>query len=213
MVASVIAGASRAGSILVVLESAAVLLLASRRGIASARRVSGVFASLLVVCTLVFTTVVGWTHLWERFQDPDPYRGRRELLISTVAMARARPGTGFGLGNFENAYPGYAIFDTGDVVDHAHNDWAEWAAEGGLPFLACMLVIATWSALRARQYTWGLGVVTVFLHSLVDYPMQKPALALWVFVLLGAMSVRKESKRSFEVTLDARTYKRSGQST
>jgi hypothetical protein len=32
-------------------------------------------------------------------------------------------------------------------------------------------------------------------------------------VLLGAMSVRKESKRSFEVTLDARTYKRSGQST
>ena len=67
MVASVIAGASRAGSILVVLESAAVLLVASRRGIASARRVSGVFASLLVVCILVFTAVVGWTQLWERF--------------------------------------------------------------------------------------------------------------------------------------------------
>jgi len=206
MVASVFAGASRAGSILVVLESAAVLMLASRRGFASARRVSAVFASLLVVCILVFTAVVGWTQLWERFQDPDPYRGRRELLISALAMARARPWTGFGLGNFENAYPGYAILDIGDVVDHAHNDWAEWAAEGGLPFFACILAIAIWSAFEAPQCVWGLGVVSVFLHSLVDYPMQKPALALWVFVLLGAMSVRKESKRSFETTLGAKAY-------
>jgi O-antigen ligase len=187
MVASVIAGASRAGSILVILESATVILLMSRRGRASARRVSGVFASILVVCILVFTAVVGWTRLWERFQDRDPYRERREWLISAVAMARARPWTGFGLGNFENAYPGYAIFDRGEVVDHAHNDWAEWAAEGGVPFFACMLAVAIWSAFEARQCPWGLGAVSVFLHSLVDFPMQKPALALWVFVLLGAM--------------------------
>jgi O-antigen ligase len=196
MLASVIAGASRAGSILVMVESAAVILLMSRRDLASARRVSGVFALLLVVCTLTFTAVVGWTQLWQRFQDPHPYRGRRELLISAVAMARARPWTGFGLGNFENAYPGYAIFDTGEVVDHAHNDWAEWTAEGGMPFLGCMLAIAIWSALRVRQSVWGLGVVAVFLHSLVDFPMQKPTLALWVFVLLGAMSARIKSKNS-----------------
>ena len=195
MVASVIAGASRAGSVLVILESAAVLLLASRRGVRSARKVTGRFAALVVVCSLAFTAVVGWTRVWEKFQDPDPYRGRREMLIAAVAMARAKPWTGFGLGNFENAYPGYAIFDTGDVVDHAHNDWAEWAAEGGLPFLACVLVLAIWGALRVRQCIWGLGVVSIFLHSLVDFPLQKPALALSVFVLLGAMSTREESAR------------------
>ena len=195
MVSSVIAGASRAGSVLVILEGTAVLLLASRRGVRSARRVSSVFVALLVVCSLAFTAVVGWTHLWERFQDPKPYRHRREMLIAAVAMARAKPWTGFGLGNFENAYPGYAIFDTGDVVDHAHNDWAEWAAEGGLPFLACVLVLAIWGALRVRQCIWGLGVVSIFLHSLVDFPLQKPALALSVFVLLGAMSTREESAR------------------
>src|ERR1017187_369785 len=80
MVASVIAGASRAGSVLVILESAAVLLLASRRGVRSARKVTGRFAALVVVCSLAFTAVVGWTRVWEKFQDPDPYRGRREML-------------------------------------------------------------------------------------------------------------------------------------
>ena len=198
MVASVVAGASRAGSVLVVLESFALLLLTPRRGAASARKVGGVFAALLIVFVVVFTAVVGWTRLWERFQDSNPYRGRREMLTSAVAMARAKPWTGFGLGTFETVYPGYAIFDTGDVVDHAHNDWAEWAAEGGLPFFACVLAIAVWTAFRARRCLWGLGVVSMFLHSMVDFPMQKPALALWVFVLIGAMSARKQSDKSFQ---------------
>ena len=193
MFASVIAAASRAGTILVIVETATVILMASRRKLASARRVSGMFALLLVVYMLAFTAVVGWTQLWKRFQDPHPYRGRREMLISAVAMARARPWTGWGLGNFANVYPGYAIFDMGEVVDHAHNDWAEWAAEGGAPFLGCMLAIAVWSVAQARQCLWGWGVVAIFLHSLIDFPMQKPALALWVFVLLGAVSVRNES--------------------
>jgi hypothetical protein len=186
MVASVVAGASRAGAALVILESAAVLLLASRRSVRSARRVSGVFVALLIACTLAFTAMVGWTHLWERFKDPDPYRDRREMLSSAVAMARAKVWTGFGLGNFESAYPRFALFDDGSVVDHAHNDWAEWAAVGGLPFLGCLLAVAFWSIPRLLHSLWGLGVLAVWLHGLVDFPMQEPALALWTFVLLGA---------------------------
>jgi len=33
-------------------------------------------------------------------------------------------------------------------------------------------------------------VIAVFLHSLVDFPMQKLALAALVFVLIGAMAAR-----------------------
>jgi len=186
MLASVFAGASRAGSVLVIAETAAVLLLASRRGLPGARKA---FLSL-VTFALLFTAIAGVTHLWQRFQEPDPYRERRGMLISAVAMTSARPWTGFGLGNFENAYPGYAVFDSGALVDHAHNDWAEWAAEGGLPFVGCLLCIAACAVRPAVQSIWGVGVLSVFLHSCVDYPMQKPALALWAFVLLGVVMGR-----------------------
>jgi O-antigen ligase len=193
MFASVIAGASRAGSVLVILESATILLLMSRRRTSSARKPSTVLISFLVLA-LVFTAVVGWTHLWQRFQDPDPYLGRREMLFSTMAMIRDKPLNGFGLGNFANVYPAYAYFDTGSIVTHAHNDWAEWAAEGGLPFFALVLTAVIGTVPYAIRSPWGLGIIFVFLHSLVDFPMQQAPLALWVFVLLGAVLVRQKAR-------------------
>jgi hypothetical protein len=195
MVASVIASASRAGSALVILESAAVLLIASRSS-RSARRLGGALTAALLACSLAFTAVVGWTHLWERFTDPGTYRGpgRREMLVSAIAMGRAKLWAGFGLGNFENAYPAFALFDDGSVVNHAHNDWAEWTAEGGLPFLACMLAIAVLGASRLARSLWGIGVLAMWLHCLIDFPMQRPALGLWVFVLLGAACSQPKTK-------------------
>jgi len=189
MLASVIAGASRAGSFLVIAESALVLFLASRRGLPGAQRA----LRFLVTFALLFTAIVGVTHLWQRFREADLYRERGRMLIAAAAMTCARPWTGFGLGNFENAYPRYAVFDNGTLVDHAHNDWAEWAAEGGLPFAGCLLLMAACAVRPALRTIWGVGILSLFVHCLVDYPMQKPALALWVFVLMGAVMGREES--------------------
>jgi hypothetical protein len=50
---------------------------------------------------------------------------------------------------------------------------------------------------QVRSY-WGLGLIAVWLHALVDFPMQKPALALWAFVVLGAASAGASSKASSE---------------
>ena len=93
-------------------------------------------------------------------------------------------------------YPAYAVFDNGYYVNHAHNDWAEWAAEGGLPFLLLLGAIATVSSLAAIRSGWGLGLVVVYVHALVDFPMQRTGLAIWVFVI-GAMLAAEpfESKR------------------
>jgi O-antigen ligase len=186
MVASVIAGASRAGSVLVLAECAGVMLLARRLGLNAKSRTRGVFASTLALCIVAFGMAVGWGRLRERLRDPDPYLGRREMLLSAVAMTRARPWTGFGLGGFADVYPAYGNFDSDQIPGHAHNDWAEWAAEGGLPFLLCILMIAILGVPAATRSCWGLGIPVVLLHSLADYHMQNPALALWLFVLLGA---------------------------
>jgi len=192
MFASVIAGASRAGAVLLVLEAFAVLLLAMFHGL-GVRKLRPAFLSLLLF-TLVFGSVVGWTKLWQRFQDPDPYKYRREMLQSSIAMAREKPWTGLGLGSFEDVYRAYALFDEGSTVNHAHNDWAEWAAQGGVPFVALLLLLAMWSVPQAARSIWGLGVVSVFLHSLVDFNLQLPALAAWTFVLLGAVCAEANSR-------------------
>jgi O-antigen ligase len=189
MFASAIAAASRAGAVLATLEMVALLLWAGRGGGRSGRS-SGNLLAKVALCAAAFTLLVGWEVLWGRFQDPDPLKYRREMLSSAVTMARARPWTGFGLGSFESAYPGYALFDTGMSVKHAHNDWAEWAAEGGLPLFLLMAWVAVWAARQVRQAPWGIGAIAVLLHSLVDFPMQKTALAALVFVLLGALAAR-----------------------
>ncbi len=199
MYASVIACASRAGSILATLEIPATLLLARRRGMVSFPRI-GVAVVKIGALAAIFAAVVGWQVLLERFQQSDPYVHRREMLWSSLAMARERPWLGFGLGTFEKAYPAYATFDIGLTVNHAHNDWAEWLAEGGVPFLLLLASAAAWSVAPAVRSIWGIGLISVFLHALVDYPMQRLGLAAWVFVLLGALAAEERARRERAAT-------------
>lgn len=191
--ASVILSASRAGAVLLTFEILLILLLSLlRRDLpgATLRRVlcrAAVFAA-------IFTAMVGWQVLLGRFFQPDPYVGRRELLLSSIAMVRDRPLLGHGLGAWPDAYPAYALFDSGAYANHAHNDWAEWAAEGGLPFLALMLALALWTLRPALRSLWGLGVPVFFTHCWVDYPTRRLPLAAVLFVLIAALAASRHAQ-------------------
>jgi len=193
MYASVIAGASRAGALLMTAELIVVPALAWKRSSFSREKMRRTTGTWLLV--FIFTALVGWTVLWNRFQDPDPFRGRREILAASLKMVRAKPHFGFGLGNYQNAYPKYAIVDFGSIVNHAHNDWVEWAADGGIPFSLLILCIAAWSVPKALRSLWGIGVLMVFAHSMVDFPLQDPVLEGWLFVLLGALAAENSAQR------------------
>jgi O-antigen ligase len=180
MVASVVASGSRAGTVLVGLETLGILALDAR-----GRAFGAVWK--LAAATTVLVAIAGPGFLWSRFQT-DPLAVRRELVASSLAMLRERPWMGFGLGTWPTAYPAYATFDLGLFANHAHCDWAEWAAEGGLPFLAAAGALAVAAVLWSARRRWGIGVAAVFAHALVDYPLQKPALAALTFTLLGALA-------------------------
>ena len=184
---SVVTGGSRMGSILCLAEILVIPAIAFGRGMISgnvlARALLGSLAAVVIM-----TGVVGWEKLWKRLQEPNPYSLREDLVLSSISMLRDRPFTGFGMGTWPEAYPGYARFDDGSFVNQAHNDWVQWAVEGGLPFLALMLAIAAWSVLPAVRSLWGVGILSVWVHALLDYPMQqRPALAAFFFAWLGAM--------------------------
>ena len=186
--AAVVAGGSRAGSILCLAEMIVIPLVAFARGWLPGRTLLRVGA-LAAVAGGVLVAVVGWERILLRFEEPRPYSLRADLLRSSVAMARDRPLSGFGLGAWSTAYPAYARFDDGDFVNQAHNDWAQWAAEGGLPMLAIMAAVVGLLARPALDSLWGLGLIAVFLHAWVDYPFeQRPALAAFLFATAGVLS-------------------------
>jgi O-antigen ligase len=182
--AAVIAGASRAGGALVVTEVIVLAMIVIwRRGVRWTKGIA-VFAGM----TCVFTAVVGVETLLERYGAADPYADREAYLKSAMAMVRERPGMGFGLGNWANAYPAYARVDVDKTINHAHNDWAEWAEDGGLPFLAFMVAMAIWVAPKAVSSVWGIGILVVMTHAIVDFPFRNPATAMWVFSLIGVLA-------------------------
>jgi O-antigen ligase len=182
MLASGLASASRAGSAILVVEAIAVLWLGRNSPLARRMGLG------LAVATILFAAVPGVGNLTGRLAAPDPYQGRREIAQSTLAMISSRPWTGFGLGTFSVVYPAYAAFDVGQSVEHAHNDWLEWAAEGGIAFAAVWLGLALWSARLAVRAGWGVGVLGCFLHGLVDYPFARFGISAWIFLLLGILA-------------------------
>lgn len=187
MFGSVVAAGSRAGAAICLAELLIVPAVAAANGWISNRAVIKATTVTLAAAGIT-TAILGWEFIWNRLQEPNPYAMRRQLVESSIAMVKDRPLTGFGLGAWSSAYPKYALFDDGRFVNQAHNDWIQWAAEGGIPLLAAMLVVAGFMLRPAFRSVWGMGVIAVLVHSLVDYPMQqRPALAAFFFAMMGAL--------------------------
>jgi O-antigen ligase len=185
--ASVIASASRTGTVLVTAETFVVVALMWARGRTNARSV-GMALLRIAVLFAVFASVVGWESVWNRFWQPDPMQMRRQLDISSIHIIAAHPWFGVGLGNWPIVYPHYAIVDFGVFANQAHSDWLQWIAEGGIPLGIAVATVFLWCLRPAFRSIWGIGVVAVFLHALGDYPFSRPALGSWPFLMIAMLA-------------------------
>jgi O-antigen ligase len=186
--AAVVAGGSRAGSAICLALLIALPVFAYFRRVISGRSLARVVV-LGAASAGALVAVVGWQTIWERLQEPNPYSLRADLNRSSFAMVRERPVEGFGLGTWSSAYPKFALYDDGTFVNQAHDDWAQWAVEGGVPLFLAMLAGAGMLVRPAARSLWGIGVMGVLVHAGVDYPFeQRPALAVCFFGLMGVLA-------------------------
>lgn len=126
--------------------------------------------------------------------------GRFEAYKSTLKMIADAPWLGSGLGSFPWVFPIYrspAVSSWG-VWDRAHNTLLELTAEVGLPlsalfvmgWLAMFVMLLRGIATRRKGVGWPAGalgiLVAATLHSMVDFPMQIPAVSIVVFAVIGA---------------------------
>ena len=158
-------------------------------------------AMLLMVATIVWfgsgQLVARLGDLTEVARHPLEY-GRFIVSRDTLRIFLAAPLFGSGFGTFRHVYP---VFQTPDLYHrwlHAHNDWAQLLAEGGLiGSLAFLAAIWLWlgcirrrlpvSSKRAKLLVLGMlfGLTTIAFHSFVDYSLHKPANAFLLSAMAG----------------------------
>lgn len=198
--ASAVSVASRAGFVLCTGELIAILTI----GLARFRRSNVQLSTRSVVLTILivplvagaFTLAVGWKRTLDRFNDKDPFAIRREYFLGAVEMAKHRPLTGYGLGTYVQVYQKYSIKDFYPFyANHVHNDWAEFAADGGVPFLALVSIPFICAIPLACRHPWGLGLVATMLSACVDYPFPRPAVSGWMFAILAMLYMTREYAR------------------
>jgi O-antigen ligase len=195
MYASVIVSLSRAGSFLALLEvlgvPVAVLLVERRRA-----RHQMIWRSIgATALAITVASLFGWQSLLHRFTTTDPWQMRREYTQSSIAMIRAHPFIGFGLGVWPIVYPRFAVLDMTAASPHAHNDWIEWASDGGIPYALLLLIPVLHASKRAFRRPWAMGIPAMSLHALVDFPYQVYSLLLLFFLLFAAVEAAEDGHR------------------
>lgn len=124
---------------------------------------------------------------------------------AALDMARYNLLDGVGFGNYEVAYPDYALINWPDALGHAHNYYLNLIAETGVVGLLSYLllwILVIWHSLKAAgQHDWpGRGValgllgvwITLSVHHLLD-KLYVNNLYLYVGALLGALQLLYES--------------------
>ncbi|MBW2328494.1 MAG: O-antigen ligase family protein, partial [Deltaproteobacteria bacterium] len=162
---------------------------------------------LVVLITLVLLMIswLGWDPIMHKFSNIWGEQGlntssRLPVLLDSINMARDFILTGSGFGTYEVAFPAYRTVP-GDSIyfDHAHNDYIELLATGGLIgfLLAAWFIVAVLFHVirkvsrRREQYnilvtTAALtGILGLLLHCFVDFQMYNGANALYFFFLCG----------------------------
>jgi len=189
---------SRAGAlILIVLLVFAVVLLWWRRRSGSGGMPTRA-AAILLGLTIALSLGYGADSLVGRFDELDA-GDRPQVYRDTLRLIGDSPWLGVGPGMYRWHFRPYQTSEVTKLYTHAHNDYLQVAAEWGVPLALVFWSFVAWRFYRsvilflgARQ-PWragiGLGcaaaVLSILLHSLLDFNLQIPANLLVFATVLG----------------------------
>jgi hypothetical protein len=205
--AAVAASRSRAGAAIAVLQFVVMAASAIRR-----EPRTYVIAGLVIVTLALGALLasVASTPLMDRLAA-DPWRRERiEILHHGLQAATASLPLGTGPGTFAALYPAFETSETLHpfYVNRAHNEVIELGVEIGLlaPLLALVALaflgrafVDGWrAAAHGGQDAWRLPAATALLglalHSMVDYPLRAPLVALIASTLVAMLAAEPAAR-------------------
>jgi O-antigen ligase len=160
-----------------------------------------------VVLSLSLAGWIGLRPALTRFEDlgqemPGQQETRLSIWPGALKLIGEHPVIGNGLGTFPIAYTRYQTSFLGQYVNHAHNDYLEFASDLGIPAALVLFGSVVWFLIRATRISFRAesrfernlslacvgSIVAILLHSLTDFNLYIPANALVFAVILGLAS-------------------------
>ncbi len=201
MVLAVVFSYSRMGILSTIFVIMVLVLLAQLR---SRQKIWALGLFVFLICVLGYALWIGLGPVLGRFeaiQTPGYFKSEARLsfLTDTLRLLRQSPWFGTGLGTFEDSFRRYQSSMLEFTVEHAHNDYAEFAAETGLVgaalfflpifYLLGKMIISFLDDPRRYRRAITLGCIgstlAILIHSFVDFNLQIPANALIFATVLG----------------------------
>jgi len=197
---SVFLSLSRGGIISLCLASMLFIILHAVR-----RRDTSMFlATFIIGCIILIVAWFGWQPIISRFDKTFLMTGeinesRLDYWQDTLVLIKDFPVFGGGFGSFVHLFPSYKTIPNDSIVDHAHNDYFELLADGGLIgfCLAAWFVIVIlgqgWKMIRKRRDSYSIfisigaisGIFGMLIHSFTDFNMYNGADGLYFFFMCG----------------------------
>jgi O-antigen ligase/tetratricopeptide (TPR) repeat protein len=162
------------------------------------------WAVVLTVLVVLLITWFGWEPITRKFgnlwgEQGLNTSGRLPVLRDSLEITRSFPLVGSGFGTFIHVFPMVRTYAGDAVFDHAHNDYIEVLADGGIiGFLLCgwfvvaVLAHAIRNLIRRHDRYCILlasgsltGMLALLFHSLADFQMYNGANGLYFFFLCG----------------------------
>ena len=128
---------------------------------------------------------------------------RNTYTAATLQGAHAFWPWGSGAGTFESVFPRFQVLESPGYVEYAHNDYAQILMELGLPglLIAAALLVLILTQLRTLRMAYraegrlsrelalrsycGVAAGALLVHSVVEFNMHIPALAITAAFLMG----------------------------
>jgi O-antigen ligase len=158
----------------------------------------------LVALSATLALIIGITPILERLEPEQLQINSADRLKMTVATLRGALEFfpfGSGLSTFPDVFPPFQTEGLAGFINYAHNDYAQALMELGVA--AAVIIVLLLTAYVARmvelvrdtggrefallQLAAGIGLLPMILHSLFDFGLHIPAIAMWFSTLTGVM--------------------------
>jgi len=192
---------SRAGILLICPALAGGLLILAPRARGLRRLVPAIILIAAIGGAIFMVLALKGGAIFDRFENGEAGGGRLGLLPQVISVGQTMQPIGSGAGAFDLVYRASERLEQIDpfYLNHVHNDFVEAWLEAGWAAVTLLGAFVIWWAVSAFSLWSGrerispplarsatLVTAILLLHSVIDYPLRAPALAV-LFALTCAL--------------------------